>query len=194
MHYIVGLGNPGKEYERTRHNVGFLLLEHFVNETGLPQFHSSSKYAGMLSEGVFNGEEITLLLPHTYMNASGSAVRKLISLKEADKLMVVYDDIDLPVGKLKVSFGRGDGGHNGLKSIIESLGSKDFTRLRIGISGKSLWTGKPIRPKGEALASYVLEPFSAKEEKLLEPVKDLVKEIISIFVTQGKERVMNRYN
>src|SRR5690606_4374873 len=137
MYYIVGLGNPGKEYEHTRHNVGFFLLEIFAQEAGLPSFHESNAQSGYVSQGVFEGEEVTLLMPTTFMNASGSAVAKLVPAGSSDKLVVVYDDIDLPVGELRVSFGRGDGGHNGVKSIIEKLGTKDFVRIRIGVGKRS---------------------------------------------------------
>lgn len=194
MHYIVGLGNPGTEYEHTKHNVGFLFLEHFIREAGLPAFHESKTLNGLVSLGTINGEEITVFLPHTYMNASGSAIAKLVPNDAVSKLLVVYDEVDLPLGEMKVSFGRGDGGHNGVKSIIEKLQSKDFTRVRIGISARSLWTGKPVRPKGEALARYVLKRFSPKEEKQLEPLMKRMHEIIALFVSKGKDAVMNAYN
>jgi PTH1 family peptidyl-tRNA hydrolase len=194
MHYIVGLGNPGEEYEHTRHNVGFRVLRNFVETNGLPSFHESSSYSGEVSEGIFEGEEITILLPHTYMNASGTAIAKLVPKNELDKLLVIYDEVDLPLGELKTSFGRGDGGHNGVRSIIEKLGSKDFTRLRVGISQKSFWSGKPVRPKGEALAKYVLTPFSKREEKEFLALAPTLKEMISVFITKGKDALMNRYN
>jgi PTH1 family peptidyl-tRNA hydrolase len=191
MHYIVGLGNPGEEYEHTRHNVGFRVLRNFVETNGLPSFHESSSYSGEVSEGIFEGEEITILLPHTYMNASGTAIAKLVPKNELDKLLVIYDEVDLPLGELKTSFGRGD---NGVRSIIEKLGSKDFTRLRVGISQKSFWSGKPVRPKGEALAKYVLTPFSKREEKEFLALAPTLKEMISVFITKGKDALMNRYN
>jgi peptidyl-tRNA hydrolase, PTH1 family len=194
MHYIVGLGNPGDTYENTKHNVGFMMLERFVEGAGLPSLHASKTYSGMMSEGAYNGKEVTVLLPHTYMNASGTAVRKLVPKDKIDSLLVVYDDIDIPIGELKVSYGRGDGGHNGIKSIIASLGTKDFARLRVGIASKSMWTGKPVRPKGEALASYVLKRFSSSEIKSLEALSPTVTEAIGLFVVSGKDAVMNRYN
>jgi peptidyl-tRNA hydrolase, PTH1 family len=194
MHYIVGLGNPGEEYERTRHNVGFMMLRNFVEAAGLPSFHESSAFSGEISEGVFEGEEVTILLPHTYMNASGSAIAKLVPKESLDTLLVIYDEVDLALGEMKISFGRGDGGHNGVRSIIEKLGSKDFTRLRIGISQKSFWSGKPVRPKGEALAKFVLTPFSKKEEKELQALAPTLKDMISLFLSKGKDALMNKYN
>jgi PTH1 family peptidyl-tRNA hydrolase len=194
MHFIVGLGNPGSEYAHTRHNVGFSLIERFVEREGLPSLHESSKHNGMISEGVFEGEEVTVFLPSTFMNVSGSAVKRFVLKEDIANMLVVYDDIDLPLGEYKVSFGRGDGGHNGVKSIIDGLGSKDFARLRVGIGKKSLWTGGLVRPKGEALAKYVLGSFSAKEQKVLEAVSDRFSEMVKVFVREGVERMMNRFN
>ena len=194
MFYIVGLGNPGKEYEHTRHNVGFLVLKAAVEQLHFTSLFESSAYSGSLSEGSLKGQEVTVLFPNTFMNDSGSAVKKLVSSDQSAQLMVVYDDIDIPFGEIKVSFGRGDGGHNGIKSIIASLGTKDFVRIRIGIGAKSLWTGKLKRPKGERLSKYVLGTFSSKELQQLEHTKLLLEEAITTFVSLGKEKLMTRFN
>lgn len=194
MFYIVGLGNPGKEYEQNRHNVGFLMLDAFVQSVGLPQPVDSSSYAGKISEGVVANTEVAVLYPSTFMNKSGSSVAKLIPKAEAGNLVVVYDDIDLPFGELKVSFGRGDGGHNGIKSIIGTLGTKDFVRVRVGIAKKHLFTGKPIRPTGEKLNNHVLGDFSTKEQKQLPDIAKQVTDILSTIVTSGKEKAMNTFN
>lgn len=194
MYYIVGLGNPGTKYKNTRHNVGFLLLEHFVNELHLPSLYNSSRYCGRVSHAVFSEKEITILLPETFVNDSGNAVQKLVPTKESEHLVVVYDDIDIPLGEIKVSYGKGDGGHNGIKSIIEKLGTRDFVRVRVGIASRSVWTGKLKRPKGKAMASYVLGTFTSKDEKRLSQVQDTLQEIIELFVTHGREKVMNMYN
>lgn len=170
------------------------MLQQFVEEAGLPSFHESGAQSGLISEGVFQGQEITVLLPTTFMNASGSAVSKLVPASSADRLTVVYDDVDIPVGEVKISFGRGDGGHNGIKSIIEKLGTKDFTRIRIGVSKRSLWTGKPVRPKGGSLSSYVLQKFSSKELDELRRVQETFKEMLTVLVTKGREATMNKYN
>jgi PTH1 family peptidyl-tRNA hydrolase len=128
------------------------------------------------------------------MNASGGAVAKLVPRAEAEHLLVLYDDVDLPLGEVRVSFGRGDGGHNGIRSVAASLGTKDFARLRIGIAKKHFWSGTPVRPKGDELASYVLGAFSAKEETLLLAQKEKIAEIITLFVKEGLTPVMNRFN
>jgi PTH1 family peptidyl-tRNA hydrolase len=128
------------------------------------------------------------------MNASGSAVVKVVPREESQRLLVVYDDIDLPLGELKVSFGRGAGGHNGVSSIIESLGTKDFVRVRIGIGKKSLFSGTLKRPKGKALSDYVLGRFSSKEEKVLQSVYDAFPKMVKLFVTEGREKLMQEFN
>ncbi len=194
MHFIVGLGNPGKEFEGTRHNIGFTVLESFVGTVGLPSLHESGKYSGRTCVGLYADNEVSLLLPSTFMNLSGVAVAKLVLKGETEKLIVVYDDIDLPFGEIKISYGRGAGGHNGIKSIIETLGTQDFTRVRIGIAQKSLFTGNLKRPKGDALAHFVLAPFTKKEEKEVEVISKTVEEILKTFVSKGKEVAMNRFN
>ncbi len=194
MYYVVGLGNPGKEHAASRHNVGFMLLEAFVALNSLPSFHESKKHSGLYSEGTLNGEEITLLLPTTYMNASGSAVTKLVPKEKTENLVVVYDDIDLALGEIKISHGRGDGGHNGVKSLIEKLGTQNFTRIRVGIAQKSMWTGKLKRPKGEGLALFVLGEFSSSEKKVFEDVTKKVHEALKVFIQKGREVMMNQFN
>jgi PTH1 family peptidyl-tRNA hydrolase len=194
MFYIVGLGNPGEEYSETRHNIGFSVVQHFVERTGLPSLHASAKYSGLYSDGVFNQADISVLLPSTFMNDSGSAVQKLVPKNESKNLLVVYDDVDMPLGKIKISFNRGDGGHNGIKSIIEKLGTREFLRIRIGIAQKSMWTGKVLRPTGERLVSFVLGRFSNHQKKELEAVHASFENIVSLYIEKGKEVVMNTYN
>lgn len=194
MHYLVGLGNPGEEYEHSRHNVGFLLVRAFVAAAGLPQLVSSSKFSGELSEGFYAGSELSCLLPTTYMNKSGSAVAKLVPKGEVSNLTVIYDDVDLPLGSFKVSVGRGSGGHNGIESIVASLGSKDFVRLRVGVSPKSFWTGQVKRPASHRLGDYVLGKFTRREEEIVTALVPQVTEAIAAIIEQGPEAAMNRFN
>ena len=194
MHYIVGLGNPGTKYENTRHNVGFLMVQHFRNTSGFPNFVSSGKYAGKISEGVLDGEEVILLMPDTYMNKSGSSVVKLVPKQEAEHLIVMYDDVDLALGEIKISFGKGSGGHNGIESIASALGTKEFTRVRIGIARKSLWTGKIKRPTGERMSGHVLGQFTKREENALEKAKERAVGALHTILTEGVEKAMNEYN
>ena len=195
MFYIVGLGNPGDKYADTRHNVGWLVLDYCLAEWSLPNLIESKASSGRISDGLVAGSEVGILYPSTFMNNSGSAVAKLVSKSEVSNLIVVHDDIDLPFGEVKVVKGRGAGGNNGVKSIIEKLGSKDFVRVRVGIAPKSFWTGEMKRPAGGGpLERFVLKPFGSAELKKLPEVFNLVKGAIEIVVTKGVEEAMNQCN
>lgn len=194
MYYLVGLGNPGEKYSDTRHNVGWFFVEALIEKVGLPSLVNSSKYSGRISEGMLAGEELTCLLPDTYMNKSGSAVAKLVLREEVGNLVVVYDDVALPVGEVKISVGKGSGGHNGIQSIIDALGSKDFIRVRVGIAPVSFWTGKTIRPKGEKMSRHVLGKFGKKEQKQIADLADQFTKIMTSIVTEGVEVTMNKFN
>ena len=195
MFYIVGLGNPGEKYANTRHNIGWLVLDRFLSESQLPRPIESSAYSGWVSEGMLAKEEVVALYPNTFMNNSGSAVVKLVKSHEAQQLVVIHDDIDLPFGEIKVGQGRGPGGNNGVKSIIEKLGSKEFIRIRIGIAPKSFWTGKVKRPVGGGpLERFVLKPFTSGEKKQLPEVCERVVGALQTIVSEGVEDAMNRFN
>lgn len=194
MYYIVALGNPGEEYKNTRHNVGFMVLDYLVDEFGWSSPRVRMPYEGLYTEGKISGKEVIGFFPTTFMNNSGLAVNKLISSKEIEDLVVIYDDVDLPLGKIKISKDRGDGGHNGIKSIIHHLGSKDFVRVRVGIAPLHAETGLPMRPEGERLGNYVLNKFSKRELEELEAVKVRVKELIEVMVKEGVTKAMNGFN
>lgn len=193
MFYIVGLGNPGKRYKNTRHNVGWMVLDYMVDTLGLPEAYSSSKYAGRISEGALATDEVVLLYPDTFMNQSGSAVKKLVPKGESEKLIVVYDDVDLPVGEIQISQGKGSGGHNGVSSIVSALGTKNFVRVRVGIAGKSLF-GQTKRPTGARLPKHVLGDFKRREQKELIEVFPEASEAIVMIIKEGIQKAMNRYN
>lgn len=191
---IVGLGNPGEQYRHTRHNVGWDALCYIIEKHTLPSFVETKKYAGLFSECVYEDKEVTFLLPTTYMNKSGTAVKKLMEVGNTkNELIVIYDDIDLPVGEIKISYDRGSGGHNGIKSIINALGTKEFTRIRIGVASKGLFGGVR-RPKGERLSKHVLGTFSKKEAASLQHVFGRVDEALTLLIREGRERAMNVYN
>ncbi len=194
MYYIVGLGNKGKEYDGTRHNVGFAALDLFAEKYSFSSWHDKSALNGWVAEGNLGSEEAVLLKPHTFMNDSGSAVKKLVPKGSEERTIVVYDDIDLPFGDIKVSFSRGNGGHNGVRSLIDTLGTPDFVRIRIGIAEKSLFTGSLKRPKGAALAQFVLGTFSRSETKQLPEVLTRASEAIRLCIEEGKEKAMNHVN
>ena len=194
MTLIVGLQNPGEKYKDTRHNVGSVAVRAFGTHMHFPQFVASAAYSGDVADGVVEGKDVRLLLPTTFMNNSGVAVSKAIGDSgEAHDVVVVYDDLDLPIGTFKISHSRGAGGHNGIKSVIEKLGTQDFVRVRIGIAPVSLF-GKVHRPVGEQVSPFVLKKFSGREKKKVDSVLSDIVSAIETLVTKGKEEAMNIYN
>ena len=193
MFYIFGLGNPDDGYTNTRHNVGRDMVRSLVESAAWKK----DKHANALVViDNMKGEDVMWLLPETFMNKSGDTVRYLLD-KKASRLtnfVVVYDDVDLPLGEVKVSIGRGDGGHNGIKSIIAALKSKDFVRIRVGVARKSFWTGKARRPAGAALANHVLSVFSSSEQKKVAEVAGTIKNILEVIVSEGVDKAMNKFN
>ena len=195
MYYLVALGNPGEEYKKTRHNVGFAALDFIVSKLGLPTPVQKSQYAGLCSEATIGGREVVFLYPDTFMNHSGSAVKKLVPKSELSQLIVLYDDVALPLGEVRVSFDRGDGGHNGIKSIITTLQSKEFIRVRIGVAATSFWTGKVKAVVGEVLAKFVLGKFTSKEDAILQKeVFPTVLKVVETILVSGKDKAMNEFN
>lgn len=189
MYVLVGLGNPGEEYEVTRHNAGRLVLQEVIKELNLPPLIKSAKFGGMISEGAVLGEEVLVLFPDTYMNDSGKVVSKVWSSNEQASLVVVYDDVDLSLGEIKVSIDRGSGGHNGLNSIINETGTKDFIRLRIGISPRGL-VESASRPSGDKLSAYVLGKFTKNELTSLMEVTQKATETLKLIFSDGVEKAM----
>lgn len=195
MNYIVGLGNPEDKYIGTRHNVGREIVLAFAKKFKFPDFEFEKKYNALISEGKLGKEKVLLILPETFMNKSGNALKKLItSAKKAEKMIVVYDDLDLGLGTVKINFNRGDGGHRGLLSVIKNIKTKAFPRMRIGTS-QTTASGKIKKPKGEEkVIKHVLSKFSKKEEALLKKViKKAVIELESV-VTEGYLKAMNSCN
>ena len=192
---IVGLGNPGNEYAKTRHNAGRLALELFAKKEGFPAFVEKKNAHALVSEGTLEGEKVTLVLPQTMMNLSGKSVPAFVkSVKAAKKLLVVQDELDMPLGALKMVFGRNSGGHKGVESVMRALKTKEFARLRIGISG----TGKKHqakKPSGETrVIKHVIGTFSPSEEAVLKKVLVRSVEAIRVFVSDGIEEGMQKAN
>ncbi|MFA6355206.1 MAG: aminoacyl-tRNA hydrolase [Candidatus Paceibacterota bacterium] len=195
MMLIVGLGNPGKEYENTRHNSGRIILEKIAKANDFLDWKDDMKLKSLRSKGEINGEKAEFLLPNTFMNNSGNAVVQIIDDKKKLKnLVVVYDDMDLPVGTLKISFNRSSGGHNGLESVIKKVKSREFIRIRIGVCPVTP-TGKFKKPKGEdAVLKFLLGTFKEDELKILKNQAKKVTEIIGILSNEGKDKAMSLYN
>lgn len=197
MYQIVGLGNVGAEYANTRHNIGWIMLDALRIKHHMPEPILKTSVSGLVTEGKISGVSVSALYPCTMMNNSGAAVRKFVSPKDISKLVVLYDDIDVPLGKVRVSFGRGDGGHNGIKSIVEKMGSRDFVRVRIGIGKVGFWPwerGTLKRPQGASLPRYVLGTFSKHELTSVEKVSEAVDEIVTVIVQYGHITAMNKFN
>ena len=172
MKLIIGLGNPGKEYKKTRHNAGFLTIDKIISNIQYPI--SSSKFNADISQGIIDDEKIILAKPQTFMNNSGQAVRAVLDYYKIDPkdIIVIHDDLDIPLGEYKISKNKNSGGHKGVQSIIDHLGTKDFTRFRIGIM---------IENKKTPTEKFVLERFSKEE---MEVVNGVIEEITKNISTQ----------
>ena len=192
---VTGLGNPGPEYENTRHNAGRMALMHFAKYAGAPVWKEDKKSQSLTTGATVKTTLLALQLPNTFMNKSGAAVSKLVKgVKAAEKLIVVYDDLDLPIGKIKLSFDRGSGGHKGIESIATALRTKKFTRIRIGISPETPG-GKMKKPEGDAVVNdFILKKFKESEMDTLKKVFKRVAEAIDVIVAEGPMIAMNHFN
>ncbi len=160
---IIGLGNPGKKYSNTRHNIGFEIIDKLSEKNNFPEFRFSKKFDALISEK----DNIILVKPQTFMNQSGKSVRAITSFYKTKELIVIHDDIDLLLGKIRVSENRGGAGHKGVESIIKHLGTKDFTRIRIGI--------QPEKGKPNNVEKFVLQRF--KKEEIKQIKKEAIKKL-----------------
>ena len=181
---IIGLGNPGKEYENTRHNCGFMVLDKLAEDLGVNI--DQAKFKGLYVKTKVQGEDVVLLKPQTYMNLSGESVGEVMRFFKISKedILVIYDDLDLPVGKIRLRQNGSAGGHNGIKSLIQHVGGQDFKRIRVGIDRH------PFIP----VVDYVLGKFT--NEQMVD-LKDAINQAALAardFVTQDFNRVMNTYN
>lgn len=186
MYLIVGLGNPGKQYENTRHNVGFDAVDLLVDEYRVPS--SGKQHKAMYGKGVIAGQKVILAKPLTYMNLSGESVRALVDYYKIDpeeELIVIYDDISLEPGQLRVRPKGSAGGHNGIKNIIAHLGTQVFKRVKVGVGEK---------PKGYDLADYVLGRFSKEDRILMEDAFGRAAEAAVCMMNDSMEHAMNQYN
>ncbi|MBT3282622.1 aminoacyl-tRNA hydrolase [bacterium] len=195
MIYIVGLGNPGEEYENTRHNTGALSVESFAKKNKLATFENNKKLKAFVTEGKIGKQKIELLLPQGFMNKSGLSIKPLItSKKKAENLVVIYDDLDMPLGKIKISFGRGSGGHKGIESIVRSIKTKDFIRIRVGIAPATP-SGKIKKIKTEQkVIDFILGDFKKKETEILKKVFKKVNEALEVIIKEGRSNAMNEFN
>jgi PTH1 family peptidyl-tRNA hydrolase len=192
---IVGLGNPGEEYADTRHNTGRMALEYAAKKFGVQEWKVHKATKATVAKATIGKSSVVLVLPDTFMNKSGSAVIKYVkSIKAAGRMVVISDDLDLPLGSIKLSYNRGSGGHKGVESVMRSIKTKQFTRIRIGVSRTTV-RGKIKKPSGEnEVIDFILTPFRSAEMIILKKVFKKVAEAIEVIVTEGPERAMNRFN
>ena len=183
---IVGLGNPGREYEHTRHNAGFRALDILAQKLGCKP--DKLKYQGLYCQVNYQGKKLLLLKPQAYMNLSGRSAAPLASFFKvpAKNIIVMFDDISLPPGRLRIRADGSAGGHNGIKSLIQELGSQDFPRVKIGVGAKP-------HPDFD-LADWVLSAFTAQEEKALQPALERAADAALAIIDQGVPEAANRFN
>lgn len=185
MFLIAGLGNPGTEYAATRHNIGFDMVTYLGDQYHIPLRSRENK--AIVGKGVIGGQKVMLAQPQTFMNLSGESIRALLDYYKTDreKLIIIYDDISLPVGQVRVRPKGSAGGHNGIKNIIQHLGTEEFARIRIGVGAK---------PEGGDLVKHVLGRFSREEDGMIRDVFALAEEALLAIMNEDVAAAMNQVN
>lgn len=186
MFLIVGLGNPGRQYEGTRHNMGFDTLDYLIEKHRIPQ--GGVKFNAMYGKGIIGGEKVILMKPLSFMNLSGGPVREMANYFKIDpetEMIVIYDDIDLDPGQLRIRKQGSAGGHNGIKDIIRQLGTQKFLRVKVGVGAK---------PKGWDLADHVLGRFSDADRRLVDEAIGKAGDAVEMILSRGADAAMNEYN
>jgi len=192
---LIGLGNPGTEYEKTRHNTGRIILEEIRKAFEFPDWKSDKKSNSLISKGKVDRVGLVLVMPETFMNKSGESVKYYITdAKSASKLIVIHDELDLPIGRIKMSFNKSSGGHRGVESIIKAIKTEMFYRIRVGISSSTA-KGDLKKPKGEeAVEKCILGEFKDEEMKTLKKLSKKVIEAIKVIDEKGIESVVTIVN
>lgn len=196
MAYIVaGLGNPQSEYAGTRHNSGRQCVQALAKKFETPAWKLDKKLQALTTQVIIGKKKILLVLPENYMNNSGASLKPLVkSTKAASELVVIYDDLDLPLGRVRLSFDRGSGGHKGVESIIKKIGTRAFVRIRIGVCPVTSG-GKMRKPTSEeSVLRHILGKFSAREQEQLNKVNKKISQALEIFWEQGRERATSFLN
>lgn len=186
MYIIVGLGNPGREYENTRHNIGFDVIDILAEEENISVIEK--KHKAIIGKGIVAGQKVILAKPQTFMNLSGESVRELVDyykIDEETELIVISDDISLDIGAIRIRVKGSAGGHNGLKNIIRHLGKENFSRIKMGVGDK---------PKGYDLSDYVLGHYTKMEREIMNKSAKKAAEAIRVLMTHGAQDAMNLYN
>lgn len=188
---IVGLGNPGQEYENTRHNTGRIVLMSLTDD----EFSFNKKINALVSEIKIGKDKVKLIAPETFMNNSGKSLLSLVkSVKAAEKLVVIYDDFNLPLGKIRISFNRSSGGHNGVESIIKSVKTEAFVRIRIGVAPETKEGVAKVPHGDEKIERFILGKFKDDEMKVIKKISKTVAEALEVLVKEGRDKAMSLYN
>ncbi len=192
MAYIIaGLGNPGEDYQGTRHNTGRMILFSLIKD----EFKFDKKINSLIGELKIGKEKIKLIAPETFMNNSGKALASAVkSVKAAEKLIVIYDDFNLPLGKIRISYNRSSGGHNGLESIIKSLKTKAFIRIRIGVAPENAKGIVKIPHGDDKIEKFILGKYKEDEMKVMKNVMKTVAEAVEVLIKEGKDKAMSVFN
>ncbi len=192
---IVGLGNPGQEYESTRHNTGRICVDAFAKKNEFNDFAFDKKVKGLVADGKIGKNKVTLLEPETFMNNSGNAVKYFVKTKkDALGLVVVHDDLDLPLGRFKISFNKTSGGHRGVESIIKAVKTTEFVRVRVGIS-KATASGKIKKPTGEKdVLDFIIGKFTKNDFEEMKKVAKDVSDALKMIIEEGKDKAMGEFN
>lgn len=190
---IAGLGNPGIEYDGTRHNAGRMIVAELSRKWEFDDFSMDKKTRALVSAGKVGKHSVEVLLPETYMNRSGGSLGSIKTKKDAARLVVVHDDLDLPLGRFKISFGKNAGGHKGVESVIKAVKTNEFIRIRVGIS-PSTPSGKLKKPAGEATVDFVIGKFRKPEEETFKKVSKKVRDAVEMILSEGKEKAMGEFN
>ncbi|MCI0542462.1 aminoacyl-tRNA hydrolase [bacterium] len=200
MPYIIaGLGNPEgdqkENYSNTRHNTGRDFVRAFSEAQNFSKFAEDKKIKALTSHGMVGTEKVMLVLPDNFMNNSGKSLISLVKTKKAaEKLVVIYDDLDLPLGSFKISFNRGSGGHRGLDSVIKSLKTREFVRIRVGISS-STTSGKLKKPTGEEkVLKFILGKYKKEDLVVLKKLSKKINQALETIITEGREKAMGEWN
>lgn len=185
MYFVIGLGNPGTQYNLTRHNIGFEVIDKFAHDHHISL--DTKKHKAIIGQGVVHGEKVMLIKPQTYMNLSGESIREVLNFYKEDhsSLIIIFDDISLDIGALRIRLKGSAGGHNGIKSIIQHLGTNEFTRIKVGVSEK---------PPGWDLANYVLTRFSKEELPIAVKAIEEASNAVESIIKEGPTVAMNAFN
>lgn len=185
MYIIIGLGNPTKEYDKTRHNAGFSVIDVLADRVGVDV--TERKHRAFCAKGILEGQKVILVKPQTFMNLSGESVRSVMDFYKVppEEIIVIYDDVSLEPGQLRIRTKGSAGGHNGIKSIIAHMGTQEFPRIKVGVGEK---------PKGMDLADYVLSRFSKGEQELMEDAFKEAADAAAMMISEGVEPAMNHFN